>query len=156
MSESEPVSRPAARLDGKHLDLLESRDEWTDIDQIVQAELSALDVPVRSAVPGVRIRAGSNRARTWNLFSYRVYEPPPASRIDPVVVGLTFALTNPGSVMIRGDVCGETLGDIRFEMPQREVTGKHAAEDAARDISRAFAKRPDVLVDALQDTSRQS
>lgn len=130
---------------------------WPDADRAVQVELAALDEAVRRAVPGVRVRPGSNVAKAWLLFSYRVYDPPTDSGVDPVVVGVSISrASTSGTITVRGDIAGETLGDVLFDVPDRTSIDKTQAVEAARAMGAQLSQQADIVIAALGDESRQA
>jgi hypothetical protein len=125
--------------------------DWDDVHEVVQSALKALDEKVRQLFPGVRISSGRNQARAWDSFSYRVYAPGPESDIDPVDVGLMFT---PG-VIISSDICGETLGDVLFEIEEKSAIGKQAILNAAQQCAQELTRHGEVIASALQNSRRK-
>ena len=141
---------PQFRNDGLgRLDLL----DWDEINSAIQAALSELDESVQLQVPGSRVQFGNNRSEAWDLFSYRVYQPPEHVSVDPVVVGIQLS-TDEFTVHMHADICGESLGDILAEVADRFVIGKIAVIEAARDMSAELRCRTDVVADALRSGRR--
>ena len=104
----------------------------------------------------IRVRSGSNHGKSWRLFSYRAFESQPNSGIDPVVVGLTFAAANESNgFLISGDMSGESLGDVIFEIPRQEAYGSMAIIAAARDMCRKLIAGSQKVGAALRDSSRR-
>jgi hypothetical protein len=134
----------------------ETGNDWSDLRDMVQGELARLDIPVRAGLRSVETQTGWNRGGGANLFAYRTYDAP-NSGIDPVVVGVTI-LSDPAgeSYVIRGDIAGETIGDIVFEVPAKAVVGWDQVARAARDVSQDLAARPNHVLDALRDSSRKA
>jgi len=151
------IQKPIPRLTSvEPLDGSENKIDWDQIDRIVQAELAAIDRAIIPSQSTIRIRGGSTHGRTWHLFSYRAFEPQSDTGIDPVIAGLTFAAAKESNTFsISGDISGESLGDVLFEVPRHEVTGPTALIAAARDVCRKLVAGSDKIVAALKDTLRQ-
>lgn len=130
--------------------------DWSGVRDLVQSKLAALDGPVRAQLPSARARPASNRGGGAHLFTYRVYESD--AGVDPVVVGVTIG-PNPaesnGGFRVRGDIAGETLGDVLFELPPQDAAGWEATADATRVTSETLARQADHVVAALRDRSRK-
>lgn len=151
---------PPRTIGIERLDILEEAAEWMRIRDLVQSDLRELDDSIRHALPDVRIRAGSNHGGRTLLFTYRVYEAGPETGIDPVVVGVRISRAGSGSAgderfAVTGDIAGEALGDILFELAPREVQGFVAVIEQARDLSSTLARHADEVVAALRDGSRR-
>lgn len=125
--------------------------DWDDVHEAVQSALNALDERVRSLFPEVRISPGRNSARAWELSSYRVYGPTSESDIDLVVVGLIFTR----GVFISSDICGETLGDVLFEIEKKSAIGKQAILNAAIQCAEELARHEAVIASALKNLRRK-
>lgn len=139
-----------SRVEGlERLDLL----DWDEIHDAVQAILQSLDAEVKRAAPEVCVKSDRNAVRERDLFSYRVYQPGPDSKVDPVVVGVVCALGENGFV-VRGDISGETIGDVLFEVPEKEVVGRLAFLEAARNASERLAGQASTVASALQQAQR--
>jgi hypothetical protein len=151
------MRKPLAPLtSAERLDVGENKIDWDQIDQIVQAELAAIDRAIIPSTSTVRIRGGSTHGRTWHLFSYRAFEPLPETGIDPVIAGLTFAAAKEGNAfLISGDISGESLGDILLEVPPQEVTGPTMLIATTRDMCRSLVAGSDKVAAALREPSRQ-
>lgn len=128
--------------------------EWTEINDAIDTALKALDRSVRIKYPDVDVSSGCNAGRAWQLYSYRVYRPRNDTNVDPVVVGINCS-SEGTDTLLHGDICGETLGDIIFELPDRMATGKLAVLNAARDLSDALAQRADLVAGALANVARR-
>jgi len=140
-----------ARTEGfERIDIL----DWDEIHEAVQSVLQEMDQSILKCQPGVGIKCGKNQAPKWFLFSHRVYQPAGNSEIDPVVVGVDFA---PGShgVIVHGDAAGETLGDVLLDLSPREVIGKLAILEAARDLAEQLTHHAACVAEALKDSRRQ-
>jgi hypothetical protein len=125
--------------------------------RLLQTDLASMDDVIRAAVPTVRVLPGSNSARAWALFCYRVYAPAPDADIDPVVVGVNFSHPDPsGAISVSGDIAGETLGDVLSDVPPVRATNRHAAEEAAHDVIAKLRGRADEVIRALNDGSRRT
>jgi hypothetical protein len=137
------------------LERLDTSDGWSELRDLVQHDLSALDHDI-SGTAGVR--AGSNQRGDADLFVYRVYEPAPGSGIDPVVVGIIVrptSETSPDHFTVSGDIAGEMKGDILFDVRPRNVIGRMARNEAARDISSELCRQGAIVSAALQDAARK-
>jgi hypothetical protein len=153
MIQAEAIYAPAYRFEGiERLEIL----DWDEIHDAVQSVLQGLDEPVGRLVAGYRKVVGRNSGGAWALYSYRVYQPPEDSDVDPVVVGVSFSHGNSGSIKISGDISGETLGDVLVDLPSREVMGKLAVVESARNVSDALASRAADIARALADVRRRS
>jgi hypothetical protein len=145
-----PRTAGLERLDGR-----EPAADWTQVRDLVQTDLAAIDAAVRAGLPMANVRFGSNRDGAGRLFVYRVYEPRASPQIDPVVVGIVVAPTGPADTFrVSGDIAGELLGDVLFEVPPREITGREALTEAARDAVGTLAQRSGIVLTALRDVSR--
>jgi hypothetical protein len=152
---TQAIYDPAYRLeDLERLELLDF--DWQDVHYLVQSVLCSIDESVKSLNPDCRIADGHNSSGAWELFSYRVYAPPPMSDIDPVVVGVSFAIAANGAITVHGDIVGETIGDILFELPRQETSENSRLMETARDVSRILAQRQSQIVKALTDPVRQT
>ena len=153
---SSTTYEPIYTLDGLERLAVIDQNAWDEVDRLIQSHLAALDDAVRNAVPGVRIRPGCNQSGAWSLYSYRVYASPQATNPDPVVVGVACATRdNCELVSLHGDICGETLGDILFEIPGQEVMGMLATKEIAQDISKRLSEQSDIVTAALKNPGRQ-
>ena len=138
---------PISRVEGlERLDLL----DLDEIDDLVQGILREIN----PQLPGVQAHSGRNAGRSWLLFSYRTFEPPPASGIDPVVVGINLSRGSQG-VLVSGDIAGELSGDIIFDVPAREFTGKVVIETAAEQVAESLRHQVDRIRAALIDSDRR-
>jgi len=159
------ITRPAFYAIAPHtgglerLDIDDVSDAWSNLRNLVQHDLAALDGSVLAAVPAARVRPGSNRGGGAHLFVYRVYEPAAGSSVDPVVAGI---LVRPAAgaasadhFNVSGDIAGESIGDVLFELQSREVIGWTAMTEAARDISTVLVRQASAIAAALEDASRQ-
>jgi hypothetical protein len=151
--QTEAIYEPAYRLDDlERLDFL----DWDEVHDAVQLVLRSLDEPVGRLSTGCHAVAGRNSARAWQLFSYRTFKPLAGSEIDPIVVGITFSVGSRGAVQIRGDISGETLGDVLFDVPPSEVMGRLSILEKARDISEKLTEHAAQVAEALRNSNRQA
>ena len=135
----------------ERLDVHDISDDWSNVRDLVQHDLAALDETVLNAVPAANVRPGSNRGGGAHLFAYRVYEPAAGSGVDPVVAGILVSPAGAASTdqfKVSGDIAGESSGDIIFELPPRNVIGWTAMTEAVRDISTILARQADAVVAA--------
>ncbi len=142
----------------ERLDIHDISDDWSNLRDLVQHDLAALDKDVLAGLPAARVRSGSNRGGGAQLFVYRVYEPPAGSDVDPVVSGVLIRPAGSASVdhfKVSGDIAGEATGDILFECQPQEVIGWTAMTEAARDISSVLVRHANAVVAGLEDASRQ-
>jgi hypothetical protein len=144
-----------------HLDRLDVRGgfdaDWNLVRDHVHSDLAALDDPVRSAVPSVRVRTESNRGGGAHLFAYRVYYLTPNVGIDPIVVGVLVrpvAGASADHYEVSGDIAGEERGHILSDVGAREVIGWTALTEAVRGVATELAGQVQVVVDALRNTKR--
>jgi hypothetical protein len=122
-------------------------------DDAVQSVLRELDARIREKCANVAITAGHNSAGAWELFSYRVYQSPASFEIDPVVVGVVCTARDE-SIEIRGDIAGETTGDILYDVPAKNV-GKRGVLDAAREVAALLLEQQDLVSGAIVDPKRR-
>ena len=115
--------------------------------------LQSLDAEVKRDVPNLRVKPGRNCVGRRNLFVYRVFQPASESKVDPVVVGV---VCSPGEngFMVRGDIAGEIIGDILFEVPDKEVIGRLATLEAVRDTAERLAANAFTVALALRQEQR--
>jgi len=150
MLERQTMFTPCSRTDGlERVDLL----DWDELHETVQSVLQDLDKDVRGICQKIEVKPGRNSATAWNLFSYRVYRASDKHDIDPVVVGIVCASTNDG-ITIRGDIAGETIGDVLFEAKEKHVVEKSAAIKAAREIAQQLAEQGGIIAKAVHDPMR--
>src|SRR5882724_2141485 len=148
---TDAIYPPVSLLKGiERLDLL----DWDEIHGAVQSTLQRLDDPVTRLCVGCRVTSGHNSAPAWQLFSYRVYQPPEGSEVDPVVVGVNFSHGSQGAVRILGDISGETLGDVLYEFPEVEAVGTQPVLEKAQDLAEKLAKQADRIAGALANSAR--
>ena len=125
-----------------------------DLDEIhdaVQRILHELD----SQLPEAQARSGRNVGQSWLLFTYRTFQPPVASGIDPVVAGITLSRGSQG-VLVRGDIAGELSGDVLLELPSHELVGTEAIKQAATEMARRLASETNRIREALADSGRRA
>jgi hypothetical protein len=150
----ETMLPPSHSVEGvERLDLQDL--DWEEVHDAIQLVLQGLDEPVSDACAGVVASMGSNAARGLHLFSYRVYHPPLGANVDPVVVGINFTPGSHGTI-VHGDVAGETLGDVLFDVSPREIIEKSDILKTARDVSEQLARQGKIVAAALEDPRRQS
>ena len=148
------IQIPPARAGLERLDFREAAGDWPRLRDLVQSDLGALDAGVFAALPTARVHTGWNRDGAGCFFAYRVYDPPPSSPIDALVVGVSVKPVLADTFRVAGDIAGEALGDVLFEVPPREVMGWVAMTEAVRDTAEALAQQPHIVQAALQDASR--
>jgi len=130
-----------------------SQEFWTSIDNAIQQELAALDVPIRRTVASVRAVAGRTSGKVFYLCSYRTFSKP-GSDVDPVVVSITFAPAQ-GGVSLEAGVTGESGGDLIRSFPALTLpVSKEEVVWAARAAARELGDLADSVAAALQDDSR--
>jgi hypothetical protein len=149
MTLTDAIYEPAFRLEG-----FERLDLWDEFHEAAQSVLQDLDARVGWVCPGSTVSSGRNRGRSWGLFTYRVYGPPPGRQIDPVVVGITFCEGPATMIMLSADIAGETGGDVLMAVPSRQVMGKLAVLEAARDLSEQMAQQASLVGKALMNPAR--
>jgi hypothetical protein len=128
---------------------------WEGVNTVVQEELRLLAAEVRKANPQITCQLSHSSANAWNLFSYATFASGmDGGDIDPVVAGIMFSAGQSGT-RVSGDIAGEELGDVLFELPQVEVKDRLALAKAARDTARKFAGQWKLITEALINTARK-
>jgi hypothetical protein len=149
MTTTQAMLPPIFRTDGlERVDLL----DWDELHDTAQSILQELDRLIVEICPETCVAPGRNAIRGGDLFSYRTYRLA-GSEIDPVVVGIVCASSQTG-IVVRGDITGETHGDVLFEVPEREAVGRLSILEAVRDITEALSKQFGAVAAAIQDVRR--
>lgn len=130
--------------------------DWTSVHDAIQSMLDRLDVAIRAA--GIRAHRQSSRVASpaFALYSYRAFDPPAGTCIDPVVVGVMFKQQD-DRVSARGTIVGEEIGDLLVDVGTSESEAD--TEDVVqmgRELARRLLSYDSKIVSALRDEQRRA
>jgi hypothetical protein len=119
-----------------------------------QGALLPLDDLLRQKTPDLVVTSGRTAGTRFFLFTYRTYSSPSHESIDPVIVGLTFALSASG-ISADADASGEENGDIVFAVPRQTVAFRNnVLVDVAVSAAGELVLASERIANALADQTR--
>lgn len=127
--------------------------DWDFIDCAIQQRFLALAESVKAFVPDLETKAGSHRARSIALSSYRVFLHQGVEEFDPVYAGITISEDeDTGSIRIAGDISGEESGIVHFDEGCELFVPVDFASirDGVMEVADRLAARADIVVQALR------
>lgn len=125
--------------------------DWDEAHRLISKILLRMAEQIARRWSSIRSKAGRTSGQSFSMFAHQVFDLPADQAGDAVVVGVNFEPSpDRKTIVVRGDISGETTGRIWYELGEEQIANSRVAVlAAAHEVASKLSQQWQVVADAL-------